>query len=398
MTNAWHLKQDGEAFPVTVHLYPMQDEDLSSEAEVAAFMIHAKANDESLCKYIIDAWAALNIEDTVKYDADSAEIDDAIRNFVTNLPYKFAYPMSIETIIDIHHEQDNFNDVDSLYEFADKVRANMNMIWEDISHSFNQQFCRVRFGGKYNTSAGNSGIWFRIASVNYNWADTIYTFTTSMRRKLSIKTITICRDPESDNGYGYNGEDYFYTAKDGEVYYQMPIEEYLAEEHDHSPVFSSTSNNIGRGVYATVRNILSQSGNTLISASTYLSKYNIHLPSKAWGYFVKCEQKMCIESSEWSDSLHIRTASKIAKVENIIMSEFPEIEDIDVDCKPRENTKGKMVGFEMIFTLQSSVEALDHLEVSIVSTKPLSDVLAESIVRKFRIEYTDYIKYMNIDV
>ena len=396
MNRAWHLRQDGEYFPIDVHLYPMQDEDLSSEAEVASFIVSTKSKDLELAEYVIDSWLALQIEDKVDYDANSDDIDAAIESRLGSLPYSFAYPLSVNEYISIHHKQGNYNDVDSLYEFTDNVRDNLSSIQEDIFQSFNQQFCRVRFGGKYNSKKGDGGIWFRIASVNYNWADTIYVFVSNMKNKLGIDTVTVCRDPESDYGYGMDGEDYFYKAKDGEVYYQMPIEEYLQEEHEHSVVFSSVD--LGGGVYSTMRRLLSVQGNTFLKVRQHLSNNGIIVPHKTWSYFVKCEQRMCVESSEWTDNLNTRTKYKISKVERMILSEFSEISDIDVDYRPRENTKGNMVGFELIFTLKSNIEEIDNLEISVASTKPLGSSLAESIVRMFRIEYTSYLKFKQIKI
>lgn len=395
-TNAWHLRQDGAYFPVKVHLYPMEDADLSSEAEVSSFIIKTESKDRALAEYVIDAWLALLIEQVADYDVDAQGIVDCISNQVQSLPYKFAYELSISELIAIHNKQNNYDDIDSLYQFVDTVKDNITDIQTSIAHSFNQQFCRVRYGGKYDTVSGNNSIWFRISSVGFNWANTIYLFVSEMKRKLHLDSITICRDPESDAGYGYcsDDSDYFYVAKDGSAYYMMPIDEYLAEEHEHSPVFSA--NSICRGVIATIRKSLS-AGNTLEETKhSITSNYDVYVPHNMWSYLTRREQNMCIEGSEWSDSLPARTFSKIAKVKDRILQEFVDIKDVDIDYKPRPNTKGRMVGFEMLFTLTSDITELDGLVISIVSTKPLGDVLAESLVRKFRIEYTDYINFKNI--
>ena len=54
MVNAWHLRQDGKFFPVQVHLYAMGDGDLSSEAEVAAFLLKTNSEDKRLARRVID--------------------------------------------------------------------------------------------------------------------------------------------------------------------------------------------------------------------------------------------------------------------------------------------------------------------------------------------------------
>lgn len=396
-TKAWHLRQDGKAFPVNVHLYVMDDPDLSSEAEVASFLIKTESSDTDLAKYVLDAWMAILIEDIVAYDATSDDIDELIGKTVDNLPYKFPYALTSSELVQIHKSCNHYSDVDKLYEFIDGVRANLANLSKAIEHSINQQFCRVRFGGKYNSTSGDGGIWFRISSTNYNWANTIYIFVTEMRRKLGISNVTICRDPESDNGYASDAQDYFYKAKDGSVYYQMNINEYLEEEHEHSPVFNSTE--LGAGIIASIRNEL-RNGNTLNSVLAVLAESNINVePERIWKSFVRREiENNYVASSEWSDGLNTRTGAKVNKVKRMIHEEFPEIEVADVDYNPRANSKGKMVGFELMITLKSDVSELDGLVINVASTKALGDVLAETIVRLFRIEYKDYLKYQNISI
>lgn len=152
----------------------MNDEDLSSEAEVAAFLISSKSRDTDLAEYVIDAWIALMIENSVNYNDSEIEIESHILEELKKLPYRFLYPLSDEDYINIHKKLDNYSDTGSLYDFIDDVRLKINQISEDIKHSLNQQFCRVRYGGQYNSVSNNNTIWFRISSVGYNWADTIY--------------------------------------------------------------------------------------------------------------------------------------------------------------------------------------------------------------------------------
>lgn len=402
MTKAWHLRQDGKAFPVQVHLYPMQDEDLSSEAEVAAFIIKTGSKGQGISKYVLDAWMAMLIENVVNYDADSDDILHCISEQLGKLPYKFAYPLSVAELLAIHESENNYNDIDTLYEFIDAVRDKLSDIQLEIKQVINQQFCRVRYGGKYNSTAGNTGIWFRVSSIGYNWANTIYIFTIENYRQLGIETITVCRDPESDHGFSASDDDYFYRAKDGAVYYNMPIEEFLQEEHEHSIVFSASS--INSGVLAFIRSELSKGENlnriySSIRPNLLTNVSEAYSPNRVWKRFVREEEStQCICASEWSDNLNTRTGAKVGKIKRMINEEFPEIVVADVDCKPRANSKGNMVGFEMIFTLESEIEKLDHLQLSVVSSRGLQDVLAETVVRLFRIEYNDFVKFANIMV
>lgn len=293
MTKAWHLRQDGKAFPVKVHMYCMEDDDLSSEAECAAFIIKSDSKDQGLAQYVLDAWMALLIEQEVSYDADSEAIDNTIKEVVSHLPYHFQYSLSAEELLNIHRQSHNYDDVDTLYEFCDRVRDELTKIQTDIKRSINQQFCRVRYGGQYNSVAGNNEIWFRVSSVDYNWANTIYIFTSSIHRSYRISQITICRDSESDEGF-HSDSEYFYKAKDGTLYKHMPIEEYLEEEHEYNPVFESI--NLNEGVLYTAVKLL-KSGMTYSEVMQYMKDNNVEYSKDIWDYLRKRERsRECVSS------------------------------------------------------------------------------------------------------
>lgn len=285
-TKAWHLRQDGKAFPVEFHLYGMNDTDLSSEAEIASFLIATDSNDLELAKYVLDAWIALILEEEL-YNPDMS-IDDGIKKYVHEYVEEigFAYPLSVNDMISIHHELNNYHDLDTLYDFCEEVRDKRKELQKNITQSINQQFCRVRFGGRYDSDSGNNEIWFRISSVNFNWLNVIYEFVSDNKRKLGIEAISICRDAESDQAYtGQRNEDVFYRAKDGSSYHNMYVEEFLSEEHGKNPVFSST--NINRGILASVRGVMSNGFTYLEACSIVNVRPNIR-PIK-WIYFLNHE-------------------------------------------------------------------------------------------------------------
>ena len=191
-SRAWHLRQDGALYPVEFHLYGMNDPDLSSEAEIASFLIFTQSQDRDLASYVLDAWMALMLEQEL--DDSDMSIDEAIQLYVRDYVEDIESPywISINDMVSIHRSLDNYRDLDSLYEFCDEVRSELSQLQRQISQSLNQQFCRVRLGGKYDTESGNTEIWFRISSVNYNWLNTIYTF-------LFIK---LCPQTEKCGGRG----------------------------------------------------------------------------------------------------------------------------------------------------------------------------------------------------
>jgi hypothetical protein len=369
----------------------MQDDDLASEAEVAAFIVKTNSQDQEYAKYVLDAFMAIQIENKVSYNATEDDIDAAIATALHSLPYKFAYSLNDEEMLGIHRELRNFTNIDSLYDFVDRVRDNIQEIWTTIKDSFNQQFCRVRYGGEFNTVSGNNGIWFRIASVDYNWDNVIYVFASDMRKKLNIEYITICRDPESDD----STDAYIYKAKDGTAYYNMPIDEFFTEEHEKNPVFATQ---LGAGVINSIRNELRR-GRTLIQAYSSLKKSGIECSRDYRPYLLKKEIfGKCIEASQWFDELGTRTKMKISKMKTIVENLFPEIKDLEVDCKPRENSKGNPVGFEMLCKVKSDNAQLNDTVISIVSTKSLSSTMADRLASLFSKEYEDYIDYKGIRI
>ena len=388
VTRAWHLRQDGKAFPVNVHLYAMGDGDLISEAEVAAFLIKTDSSDIALAQYVIDAWIALNIEDLIQFDDDEDDIIDHIYEFLSGngpLGYEQKYELYPDEIVAIHKKLNNFKDVETLYDFVDEVSESVSSIQLKIKNSLNQQFCRVRFGGKYDSQVGNNAIWFRISSVNYNWNNTIYMFVSEMRRKLRIETITICRDSESDSGFASGKPDYFYKARDGHVYLDMRIDEFLSEEHESSPVFSSTSyQTIYAGVLAHIRAAMSEGSTLHFVLSTLHSTFKedlktIYSESTMWKYFLNSEL------STFCASVITKVDDKLDNVASKIVNRFSEIDSVDITIETSQFSQ------DIVFTLESnSDESLDHLKLSTYLTFDLSEYSEHGIFTTFKELYDNY--------
>lgn len=366
---AWMLRRGGDAFPVMHHFYVMGDHDLSSEAEVSAFLITTESGDIDTAKYILDAWMAILIENNVPYDGEESEIESAIEDCIKQIPYSFQYPLSITELIKIHREMNLYDNVGSLYDFLDEeVRPNLRSLSDKIKLSLNEQFCRSRFGGQYNTYIGNKELWFRISSTGYNWVNDIYIWTADHYRPLGAQTITICRDYESDNGDKEGLPEYFYKAKDGAVYKDMPILEFLAEDHDTRPIFDTTI--IASGV--------------------------------DHSYMVKQEKDlMCVSelSANVLNDYKTRTQTRLIQMCNEIKRNHPELSEVDIiEINPRENRNGKMIASEVVFYCSSDVDELDGLKVSIILNRGISDTTVKDVARKFRIEYNDYLKFKGIEV
>lgn len=393
--NAWMLRQDGAEFNVMHHFYVMFDDNLSSEAEVSAFLISTDSKDIDLAKYTLDAWMALLIENSVSYDdTDESMIEGRILSALEKLPYRFQYALPTSKLIDIHRSESNYNDVDTFYEFIDEVRSNLSNIQNEIKNSLNQQFCRVRFGGQYSTKSANRSLWFRISSVNFNWADVIYIFTTNHYRHLGVDSIFICRDYESDYGDVEGEVEFFYKAKDGTPYYNMPIDEYLQEDHEHNPVFSCNTTSNG---YSSMLTRLAD-GCTIRQISNSIYGYTRCISQSVFNYFINTDRSQnCICAAEVKLAMRSRTKMRLQKVLHMILDKYSELSNVDIDeIRDRENSKGKATASEILFHIYSDDEILDDTVVSVIIPRGIADTTPDGIFRYFRIEYEDYKKFKGV--
>lgn len=390
MDRAWMLRQDGKAFPITQHIYAMVDDDLSSEADAASFIIYSNSKDIQLAEYVIDCWLAKLIENKFRFDMTEDDIDNEIINQLNSLSYHFPYPLKNEQYIKIHKRLHNFYDMDSYYDFMDEISANLVSIQNSIKDSLNQQFCRVRFGGQYNSDNDNNSMWFRVSSVGYNWANTIYIWLTSVYRKYKVNSVFICRDYESDYGDESDMPEYFYKAKDGTPYFNMPIDEYLKEEHEHSPVFSNITIDWGMGILANTRNLLGR-GDTFEMVANNMSTYDLDYDSNIKSKIFNTEVKnQCINCSEYFDDLTPRNKRKFGKIFKMIKDAYPNIVDIDVDDDGSDLTVTRLI-FNVKYV--DAFSKSHYLDVDIKLNSPLSDARPDVIFRRFRQEFSQYTKY-----
>lgn len=393
---AWMLRQDGVAFSCTHHLYCMDDDDLSSEAECAAFILNSNSKDSKLAEFILDAWMALGIENSINYDADEEDIENAIIEFANSVPYHFQFELKLSKLLQIHKSAHNYDDVDSLYEFCDYVRSELATLQSQIKHSINQQFCRVRFGGQYDSLNPTSTLWFRVSSVGFNWADTIYIFASECKKSYHVAYITICRDHESDNGIDSDADEYFYKARDGAIYYNMPIEEFLAEEHEHSLVFSNKQINVMKGYVKTIRDCF-KFGKTEQETVDILLSHDINYDPVMWDRLKNRDKaRLCVAASQYFDEANNRTKNRLTKIMNMIINRYPEIKAVDIDYKYRDKMRGKTPGCEYLFYLTSNFDEIDRLEISTVFNR--LETNSDIIFRRFKQEYESYKTYSNLNI
>lgn len=272
---AWMIRNDGHAFPVEVHLY--SDGDWVSLADIASFIISTNSRDKDYMKQVIIYWMTSLLEDL---DEDSFDMKKVLSDYLHEYPEYIKYPLSIDDYMKIYNSVEHPASVSDNLKWLESI--DFDEVEDKVLKSLNQQFCRVRFGGQYDTKRGNPTMWFRISSAGFDWYDIIYKFTYDYKNKLGIKYVTICRDPESDEMDTRAAK--FYKTKDGGLYKDMPVDEFLSEEHGSNPVFESfdpETISIGIGIRRFTR-IMLCTGHTLIEMHNKVPSVMTINFDKAW--------------------------------------------------------------------------------------------------------------------
>ena len=103
--------------------------------------------------------------------------------------------------------------------YKEKTDKTNKELMDAVEYDLNQEFCRTRLGGRYNSDDVAAGeIVFRISSTNFNWFNVIWDFV--YKNKRLIKLVTIVKDYES------TGVDTPY--RDGrEIFFRMPVEDFI---------------------------------------------------------------------------------------------------------------------------------------------------------------------------
>lgn len=117
-----------------------------------------------------------------------------------------------------------FNEIDLKLE-EDELKSRYFI----LNNVFNQEFCKVRFAGKYRIE-GNNEIWFRISSMNFNWFDLIWKVV--YHNEYSIEYVNICTDKQA------KGKEKFYTIGRDEIN-KFPVKDFLMLQGN--PIIESNS-------------------------------------------------------------------------------------------------------------------------------------------------------------
>ena len=194
---AWMLRKDGKAIQVPVHAYG--DEEDSEYILMNAEWLYNNTSSSETKSDIINLLAVYAVNnDCIDVSTFANYI---IENNYLQIKVKFLEKISnnLEKAIDFTISGKNYDE-----EYFNKK----------VINDLNQEFCRVRAGGAYDSDGSLGDLYFRTSSSNFNWFDIIWEFVYNLYKQNKVKTVTIVRDKESTN--------------EDKVYYnRMPVEEFI---------------------------------------------------------------------------------------------------------------------------------------------------------------------------
>ena len=194
---AWMLRKDGKAIQVPVHAYG--DEEDSEYILMNAEWLYNNTSSNDTKSDIINLLAVYAVNNDC-IDV-STFVNYIIENNYLQIKVKFLEKISnnLEKAIDFTISGKNYDE-----EYFNKK----------VINDLNQEFCRVRAGGAYDSDGSLGDLYFRTSSSNFNWFDIIWKFVYNLYKQNKVKTVTIVRDKESTN--------------EDKVYYnRIPVEEFI---------------------------------------------------------------------------------------------------------------------------------------------------------------------------
>ena len=153
MATAWMVRKDGKIIPVVQHIYANPEnveESLSAAEWLYRYTIHKKV--KRMILNFIRTWAVEELHGTLE------TIEAVIQEEISRRPYVFLTSAFIEE----HWEELS-------REEAGAEKYTIQEYCMMVTLALNEEFMRVRYGGKYNTCPGSRELYFRISSEDYRW-------------------------------------------------------------------------------------------------------------------------------------------------------------------------------------------------------------------------------------
>ena len=192
---AWMLRRDGKAIQVPVHAYG--DEEDSEYVLMNAEWLYDNTNSTETKNDVISLLAIYAVNN------DCVDVS-TFANYAIEHDY---LQIKVKFLEKIYNELEKAIDDAINSDFHNEEYYNKKVI-DDL----NQEFCRVRAGGLYDSDGSLGDIYFRTSSTRFNWFDVIWQFVYDRRKNIS--TVTIVRDKES-------------TGEDNVYYNKMPVDEFI---------------------------------------------------------------------------------------------------------------------------------------------------------------------------
>lgn len=194
---AWMLRRDGKAIQVSVHAYG--DEEDPEYILMNAEWLYNNTENSSTKTDIVLLLAIYAVNNDCVDVSTFAQY--VIKNDYLQISVKFLESIynELERAIDSAISSDYHNE-----EYYNKK----------VIDDLNQEFCRVRAGGVFDSDGNLGDLYFRTSSSGFNWFDVIWEFVYKLYKQNKVSTVTIVRDKESTN--------------EDKVYYnRMPVEEFI---------------------------------------------------------------------------------------------------------------------------------------------------------------------------
>lgn len=184
---AYMIREDGKAIPVAYHPYATDGADYAIDIVPWLFENSLYKSTQLDCRNFT--------ADYMQYNG--LTIQDLEDDWGFNCPAGLA---NVQEVTDVVTE------------------TQLETLAKKLNDELNEEFCRARFGGTYNSDDLSTGeMVFRISSNHFNWFDVIWKFVYD---HSMVKYVTIVRDLEA------TGTDKVY--RDGrDEFYRMPRNDFL---------------------------------------------------------------------------------------------------------------------------------------------------------------------------
>lgn len=184
---AYMLREDGKAIAVSYHPYATDGADYAIDVVPWLFTNTLYKSTQMDCKDFVSDYMQYN-ELTIE------DLEDG---------WGFKCPKGLVSVVEA---------------VADVNLKQVEVLAEKINSDLNEEFCRARFGGTYDSDDLNQGeMVFRISSNHFNWFDIIWNFVYNHQ---NIKYVTIVKDLEA------TGTDKVYREGRNE-FYRMARNDFL---------------------------------------------------------------------------------------------------------------------------------------------------------------------------